>query len=104
MSKNASKFEERKRKSRARGNARRQNLKGDAFKQLRARQRLASKEYRQKRKLERLSYKQSESSYKSRQSLGKAVKRVIQSLPKDSNKRVTVLNHIASDFNLIPNR
>ena len=60
-----------------------------------------SKEYRDKLKLERLNNTQS-SSYKCRQSLNKAVKRVIQSLPKDPSKGVTVIHHIAQVPDVIP--
>ncbi|CAF4860927.1 unnamed protein product, partial [Rotaria sp. Silwood2] len=42
------------------------------------------------------------SSYKNRQSFGKAVKHVIQSLPQDTDKRVTVVRHIAQELNVIP--
>jgi len=101
LSKNKSEFEQMKQKSRIRDNTRRQNLNGGSLKRLRVRQKQASKKYRDKKKLERLNGKQS-SSYKNRQSFGKAVKRVIQSLPKDTNKRVTVVQHIAQELNIIP--
>ncbi|CAF5167503.1 unnamed protein product [Rotaria sp. Silwood1] len=71
-------------KSRIRDNTRYQNLKGDS--------------------LERLQYSNGKqfSSYKNRQSFGKAVKRVIQSLPQDTHTRVTVVRHIAQELNVIP--
>ncbi|CAF4787587.1 unnamed protein product, partial [Rotaria sp. Silwood2] len=72
--------------SRLRDNKRRKNLNSDLL---------------QQKKLERINNKQL-SSYKSRQSFGKAVKRVLQSLPKDINKCVSVVNHIAQEFNIIP--
>ncbi|CAF2729920.1 unnamed protein product [Rotaria sp. Silwood2] len=60
-------------KSRIRDNTRRQNLKNDSLERL---QRSNGKQF---------------SSSKNRQSFGKAVKRVIQSLPKDTDKHVTLL-------------
>ncbi|CAF4982444.1 unnamed protein product, partial [Rotaria sp. Silwood1] len=42
------------------------------------------------------------SSYRNRQSFGKAVKRVIQSLPQDTDKHVTLVRHIAQELNVIP--
>jgi hypothetical protein len=61
----------------------------------------ATQKYRDRLKLERLNNKQS-SSYKCRQSFGKAIKRVTQSLPKDPSKRVDVIHHIAQVLNVIP--
>jgi hypothetical protein len=90
-----------KQKSRIRDNARRKNLKGDALQKLRIRQKQASQKYRDKLKLERLNNKQS-SSYKCHQLFGRAVKRVIQSLPKDPSKRVTVIHHIEQVLDVIP--
>ena len=101
LSKNKSKYEQMRQKSRIRDNTRRQNLNGDSLERLRIRQRQASKKYRDKRKLERLNGKKF-SSYKNRQSFGKAVKRVTHSLPQDSNKRVTMVRHIAQELNIIP--
>ncbi|CAF0830692.1 unnamed protein product [Adineta steineri] len=86
--------------SRIRDNKRRHNLIGDALQQLRSRQKEASKKYRERKKLERMNNKQS--SYKSRQSFGKAVKRVTESLPKDTNKCISVIRHIAQELNIIP--
>ncbi|CAF4726611.1 unnamed protein product, partial [Rotaria sp. Silwood2] len=54
-----------------------------------------------RKKVERINNKQS-SSYKSHQSFGKTVKRVLQSLPKDIHKCVSVVHHIAQEFNIIP--
>lgn len=42
------------------------------------------------------------SSYKNRQSFGKAIKRVTHSLPQDADKRVIVVRHIAQELNIIP--
>ncbi|CAF4926070.1 unnamed protein product [Rotaria sp. Silwood1] len=42
------------------------------------------------------------SSYRNRQCFGKAVKRVIQSLPQDTDKHVTLVRHIAQELNVIP--
>ncbi|CAF5016354.1 unnamed protein product, partial [Rotaria magnacalcarata] len=77
-----------KRKARIRDNSRRQSLKGALLDQLRARQKQASKKYRDKKKLNNLNAHQS--SYKCRQTLGKALKRAVHSLPKDTNKRMMV--------------
>ncbi|CAF0766506.1 unnamed protein product [Rotaria sordida] len=99
--KNKSKYDQMRKISRIRDNKRRQNLNGDLLQQLRNRQKQASKKYRDRKKLERINNKQS-SSYKSRQSFGKAVKRVLQSLPKDINRCVSVIHHIAQEFNIIP--
>ncbi|CAF4066752.1 unnamed protein product, partial [Rotaria sp. Silwood1] len=41
-------------------------------------------------------------SYRNRQCFGKAVKRVIQSLPQDTDKHVTLVRHIAQELNVIP--
>ena len=101
LSKNESKYEQMRQKSRIRDDTRRQNLNGDSLERLRIRQRQASRKYRDKRKLERLNGKQF-SSYKNRQSFGKAVKRVTHSLLQDSNKRITVVRHIAQELNVIP--
>ncbi|CAF4920610.1 unnamed protein product, partial [Rotaria magnacalcarata] len=62
---------------------------------------MASKKYRDKLKLQRFNNQQS-TTYKSRQSFGKAVKRTFQSLPKDPSKRVDVIHHIAQVLNVIP--
>ncbi|CAF5172104.1 unnamed protein product, partial [Rotaria magnacalcarata] len=75
--KNKSKFEEMKRKARIRDNSRRQSLKGGLLDQLRARQKQASKKYR------------------------KALKRAVHSLPKDTNKRMMVVQHLAQNLNII---
>jgi len=101
LSKDKLKFEQMQQKSRIRDNARRKTLKGDALQQLRIRQKQASKRYRDKLKLGRLNNTQS-SSYKSRQSFGKAVKRVILSLPKDLSKRAVVIHHVAQVLDVIP--
>ena len=100
FSKNESKYEQMRQKSRIRDNTRPQNLNGDSLERLRIRQRQAQKK-RDKRKLERLNGKQF-SSYKNRQSFGKVVKRVTHSLPQDSNKRITVVRHIVQELNIIP--
>lgn len=50
LSKNESKFEKMRQKSRTRDNTRRQNLKGDSLKQLSIQQKQASKRYRDKKK------------------------------------------------------
>ncbi|CAF1234959.1 unnamed protein product [Rotaria sp. Silwood1] len=99
--KNKSKYDQMRKISRIRDNKRRQNLNSDLLQQLRNRQKQASKKYRDRKILERINNKQS-SSCKSRQSFGKAVKRVLQSLPKDINKCVSVVHHIAQEFNIIP--
>ncbi|CAF4747389.1 unnamed protein product [Rotaria sp. Silwood1] len=75
--KNKSKFEEMKRKARIRDNSRRQSSKGALLHQLRARQKQASKKYR------------------------KALKRAVHSLPKDINKRIMVVQHLAQNLNII---
>ncbi|CAF4758376.1 unnamed protein product, partial [Rotaria sp. Silwood2] len=87
--------------SRIRDNKKRQNLNSDLLQQLRNPQKQASKNYRDRKKVERINNKQS-SSYKSHQSFGKTVKRVLQSLPKDIHKCVSVVHHIAQEFNIIP--
>ncbi|CAF1145434.1 unnamed protein product [Rotaria magnacalcarata] len=66
-----------KRKARIRDNSRRQSLKGALLDQLRARQKQASKKYR------------------------KALKRALHSLPKDTNKRMMVVQHLAQNLNII---
>ncbi|CAF5166744.1 unnamed protein product [Rotaria magnacalcarata] len=66
-----------KRKDRIRDNSRRQSLKGALLNQLRARQKQASKKYR------------------------KALKRAVHSLPKDTNKRMMVVQHLAQNLNII---
>ncbi|CAF5025662.1 unnamed protein product, partial [Rotaria sp. Silwood1] len=52
-------------------------------------------------KLKRLNDNQS-STHKSRQSLGKAIKRVQKSLSKEPNKRIAVVRHIAQTLDIIP--
>ncbi|CAF2625344.1 unnamed protein product [Rotaria sp. Silwood2] len=101
LAKDKLKFEQMKQKSRMRDNTRRKNLTGDALNQLRIRQKQASKKYRDGLKLKRLNDNQS-STYKSRQSLGKAIKRAQKSLPKEPNKRITVVRHIAQTLDIIP--
>ncbi|CAF1567393.1 unnamed protein product [Rotaria magnacalcarata] len=101
LSKNKLKFEQMKQKSRIRDNQRRRNLKGASLEKLRLRQKMASKKYRDKLKLQRFNNQQS-TTYKSRQSFGKAVKRTFRSLPKDPSKRVDVIHHIAQVLNVIP--
>ncbi|CAF2654996.1 unnamed protein product [Rotaria sp. Silwood2] len=98
--KNKQKFDQIKKKSRIRDNNRRKNLNDYSLQQLRNRQKQASKKYRAKKNLEGTNNKQS--SYKCPQTLGKAVKRVVESLPKDTNKRVTVIRHIAQELDIIP--
>ncbi|CAF1526267.1 unnamed protein product [Rotaria sordida] len=71
-------------KSHIRDNTRCQNLKDDPLERL---QRSNGKQF---------------SSYKNRQSFGKAVKRVIQSLLQDTDKHVTLVRHIAQELNVIP--
>ncbi|CAF1452033.1 unnamed protein product [Rotaria sordida] len=88
-----------KRKARIRDNSRRQSSKGALLDQLRARQKQASKKYRDKKKFKNLNGHQS--SYKCRQSLGKALKRAVHSLPKDTNKRMMVVQHLAQNLNII---
>ena len=65
------------------------------------RQKQASKKYRDGLKLKRLNDNQL-STCKSHQSLGKAIKRVEKSLPKESNKRISVVRHIARTLDIIP--
>ncbi|CAF1282794.1 unnamed protein product, partial [Rotaria sordida] len=84
-----------------RDNARRKSLTGDALNQLRMRQKFASKKYRDGLKLKRLNDNRS-STYKNRQSFGKAIKRVQKSLPKEPNKRISVVRHIAQTLDIIP--
>ncbi|CAF4281006.1 unnamed protein product, partial [Rotaria magnacalcarata] len=88
-----------KRKDRIRDNSRRQSLKGALLNQLRARQKQASKKYRGKKKLN--NFNANQSSYKCRQTLGKALKRAVHSLPKDTNKRMMVVQHLAQNLNII---
>lgn len=99
--KDKSRFERLKQKSRMRDNARRKSLTGDALNQLRTRQKMASKKYRDKLKLKRLN-DNGLSTYKNRQSFGKAIKRVQKSLPKEPNKCISVVRHIAQTLNIIP--
>ncbi|CAF4272086.1 unnamed protein product, partial [Rotaria sordida] len=87
--------------SHIRDNTKGQNLKGDSLERLRIRQKQASKQCHDKRKLERSNGKQF-SSYKNRQSFGKAVKRVIQQSSQDTDKHVTLVRHIAQELNVIP--
>ena len=86
-----------------RDNARRKKLTGDELNQFRMRQKQASKKYRDGLKLKRLNDNQL-STYKSRQSLSKAIKRVEKSLPKEPNKRISVVRHIARTLDIIPKR
>ncbi|CAF4347501.1 unnamed protein product, partial [Rotaria sordida] len=83
-----------------RDNARRKSLTGDALNQLRMRQKFASKKYRDGLKLKRLNDNRS-STYKNRQLFGKAIKRVQKSLPKEPNKRISVVRHIAQTLDII---
>ncbi|CAF4752138.1 unnamed protein product, partial [Rotaria sp. Silwood2] len=99
--KNKSMYDQMRKISRIRDNKRHQNLDSDLLQQLRNRQKQVSKKYCDRKKLERINNKQS-SSYISRQSFGKAVKRVLQSLPKDIHKCVSVVHHIVQEFNIIP--
>ncbi|CAF4475344.1 unnamed protein product, partial [Rotaria sp. Silwood2] len=57
------------------------------------------KKYRDKKKFKNLNGHQS--SYKCCQSLGKALKRAVNSLPKDTNKRIMVVQHLAQNLNII---
>jgi hypothetical protein len=98
--KNKTKFDQIKQKSRIRDNTRRRNLTGDLLQQLHQRQKQASKKYREKKNLERRNNKQS--TYKSFQSLVKAVKHVVELLPKDLNKHISVVRHIAQELDIIP--
>jgi hypothetical protein len=75
LSKDKVKIEQSRQKSRMRDNTRRKCLQGDSLEELRARQRRAAKKYRDGLKLKRLNNGQS-STYKSRQSFGKAIKRI----------------------------
>ncbi|CAF1395394.1 unnamed protein product, partial [Rotaria sp. Silwood1] len=83
-----------------RDNARRKSLTGDALNQLRIRQKFASKKYRDGLKLKRLNDNRS-STYKNRQSFGQAIKRVQKSLPKEPNRRISVVRHIAQTLDII---
>ncbi|CAF1481031.1 unnamed protein product [Rotaria sordida] len=71
-------------KSLIRDNTRCQNLKGDSLERLRIRQQTSFK------------------IISNRQSFGKAVKHVIQSLPQDTDKHFTLVRHIAQELNVIP--
>ena len=101
LSKDRVKFDKSKQKSRERDNARRKHLQGDSLEQFRARQKRAAKKYRDGLKLKRLNDKES-STYKTRQSFGKAVKRVEHALPKDTNKRVVIVRHLAESLDIVP--
>jgi len=101
LSKDKAKFDKSKQKSRERDDARRKHLQGDSLEQFRARQKRAAKKYRDGLKLKRLNDKES-STYKSRQSFGKAVKRVEHALPKDTNKRVVIVRHLAESLDIVP--
>ncbi|CAF4135314.1 unnamed protein product [Adineta steineri] len=101
LSKNKLKIEEVRKKARLRDNTRRKKLDAKSLKYLRLRQKQASKKYREKLKSKHLNNHQP-STYKCRQTLGKAVQRTLQSLPKDANKRHHVVHHIAQLLDVIP--
>ena len=89
-----------KRKTRIRDKRRRKNLDPKSLEQLRIRQKESSKRYREKLKSKLLTDKDI-STYKCRQTFGKAVQRVLRSLPKDSRKRNHVVLHVAQVANVI---
>jgi CRISPR/Cas system-associated exonuclease Cas4 (RecB family) len=101
LSKDTLKAEETKKKARLRDNTRRKNLDAKSLEKLRLRQKNASKNYRDKLKGKRLNNNQS-STYKSRQTLGKAVQRTLKSLPKNPHRRHHVVHHIAQLLDVIP--
>ena len=82
LAKNKLKSEQMKQESRMRDNARHKKLTGDELNRFRMRQKQSSKKYCDGIKLKRLNDNQL-STHKSRQSLGKAIKRVEKSLQKN---------------------
>lgn len=100
LSKDKVKYDEAKKKSRLRDNNRRKKMDPKKLQQLRLRQKEASKNYREKLKLKRLGNKQP-STYTNRQTVGKAVQRVLRVLPKDPNKRHHIVHHVAELLDVV---
>ena len=95
------KYEAVKAMARIRNNSIRTKLTGASLQQFRAKNRPRQKKFRENKKVQLIS-KSTSNSFKSRQSFGKAFKKVKNSLPKCDMKKKIIVKHLAESYNLIP--
>ena len=96
LKKDKTKYEAVKEKARARNNSIRAKLSGANLQEFRKKARLHQRKCREN-KTKRLC----SSSFKTRQSFGRSVKKVTASLPKCDRKKKIVVQHLAKQFGLI---
>ncbi|CAF3259812.1 unnamed protein product [Rotaria sp. Silwood2] len=95
------KYEAMKAKARARNNSIRTVLRGASLAKFRAENKMRQQKFRENKK-QSLIDKPFPSSFKSRQSFGKALKKVNSSLPKCDLKKKVIIQHIAQSVGLVP--
>jgi hypothetical protein len=95
------KYEAMKAKDRVRYNSKKQKLTGASLAKFRTEVKLRQKKCRENKK-NCLIKNPPASSFKSRQSFGKALKKINSSLPKCDKKKKVVIQHLAETFGLIP--
>lgn len=103
LKKDKVKYQEMKAKNRIRNNSIRPKLTGASLAQFRNKNKLRQKKFRENKK-NNLNNQPSvkNSSFKSRQSFGKALKKVNSSLPQCDKKKKVVIQHLAQSVGLIP--
>ncbi|CAF4510123.1 unnamed protein product, partial [Rotaria magnacalcarata] len=99
--KDSVKYETAKAKARARNNSIKTKLSGASLAEFRSKAKLRQRKCREN-KIKRLINKPSSSSFKTRQSFSKSLKKVKSSLPKCDGKKKVVIQHLAEKFGLVP--
>ncbi|CAF4590144.1 unnamed protein product, partial [Rotaria socialis] len=99
--KDSVKYETAKAQARARNNSIKTKLSGASLTEFRSKAKLRQRKCREN-KIKRLINKPSSSSFKSRQSFSKSLKKVKSSLPKCDRKKKVVIQHLAEKFGLAP--
>ncbi|CAF1545908.1 unnamed protein product, partial [Didymodactylos carnosus] len=88
-------------KARIRSKVFKSKLTGAALQKFHAKHKISSRIYRDNKR-KRLINNNNSASFKSRQSFGKALKKVTSSLPKCDKKKKVIVQHLAQTFGLIP--
>ncbi|CAF1985414.1 unnamed protein product [Rotaria magnacalcarata] len=99
--KDSVKYETAKAKARARNNSIKTKLSGASLAEFRSKAKLRQRKCREN-KIKRLINRPSSSSFKTRQSFSKSLKKVKSSLPKCDGKKKVVIQHLAEKFGLVP--
>ncbi|CAF1536035.1 unnamed protein product, partial [Rotaria sp. Silwood1] len=101
IKKDKAKYEAVKAKARIRNNSIKTKLTEASLVEYRTKSKIRQQKYRENKR-KRLINKPPPSSFKSRQSFGKSLKKVNSSLPKCDKKKKVIIQHLAETFGLIP--